>query len=87
MYFKEGTALSTPTYTTHRDPRVCGDDALEFEPERWLGDNRFELEKSFLGFRYGPRGCIGRNVSLLVPMSGYCGVVLLLIALRLRSWS
>jgi len=59
MYFKEGTVLSTPTYTTHRDPRLWGDNALEFEPERWWGDNRFELETSFLGFRMDLGGALG----------------------------
>lgn len=77
-WFREGTVLSTPTYTTHRDPRVWGADALEFRPERWiaaaagtathrgdddnLDDNVVALEKAFLGFSYGPRACIGRNV-------------------------
>lgn len=64
-YFKGGTVLSTPTYTTHRDPRVWGSDSLEFQPERWLGDDAAELEKSFLGFSYGPRACIGRNVAFM----------------------
>ncbi|RDW80885.1 hypothetical protein BP5796_05583 [Coleophoma crateriformis] len=61
-FFEQGTVLSTPTYTTHRDRRVWGDNAAEFVPERWIGDQRFELEKAFLGFSYGPRACIGRNV-------------------------
>ncbi|KAF2653764.1 cytochrome P450 [Lophiostoma macrostomum CBS 122681] len=65
MHFKGGTVLSTPTYTTHRDPRVWGPDALEFHPERWLGDNKNELDKHFLGFSYGPRACIGRNVAFM----------------------
>ena len=55
--------LSTPTYTTHRDPRVWGSNALEFVPEKWEGEKKAELEKAFLGFSYGPRACIGRNVS------------------------
>lgn len=63
-HFEAGTVLSTPTYTTHRDTRVWGPDALEFKPERWLGD-KSELEKAFLGFSYGPRACIGRNVAFM----------------------
>jgi benzoate 4-monooxygenase len=62
-FFKEGTVLSTPTYTTHRDPRVWGSNALEFVPERCEGEKKAELEKAFLGFGYGPRSCIERNVS------------------------
>ncbi|KAJ9354843.1 hypothetical protein DTO027B9_4559 [Paecilomyces variotii] len=64
-FFRGGTVLSTPTYTTHRDMRVWGPDALEFHPERWLGPNRTELENNFLGFSYGPRACIGRNVAFM----------------------
>lgn len=68
-FFEEGTVLSTPTYTTHRDPRVWGDNVLEFKPERWIGGARVELEKHFLGFSYGPRACIGRNVSIEFVLS------------------
>lgn len=64
-FFKEGTVLSTPTYTVHRDPRVWGKDALEFKPERWMEDDTGYLEKNFLGFSYGPRACIGRNVAFM----------------------
>lgn len=63
--FKEGTVLSVPTYTIHRDERIWGPDALEFKPERWIGDARFPLERYFLGFSYGPRTCIGRNVAFM----------------------
>ncbi|KAG0649869.1 Cytochrome P450 53 [Hyphodiscus hymeniophilus] len=64
-FFEAGTVLSTPTYTTHRDARVWGQNALEYEPERWTGNDRNELEKHFLGFSYGPRACIGRNVAFM----------------------
>lgn len=63
--FRAGTVLSTPTYTTHRDPRVWGPDALDFRPERWSAPEKSELEKNFLGFSYGPRACIGRNVAFM----------------------
>nr|KAK5442115.1 hypothetical protein LTR18_005967 [Exophiala xenobiotica] len=64
-FFEAGTVLSTPTYTTHRDTRVWGPDALEFKPERWTRPGSGELEKAFLGFSYGPRACIGRNVAYM----------------------
>ncbi|KAJ5217937.1 cytochrome P450 monooxygenase pc-bph [Penicillium cinerascens] len=64
-FFPEGTILSVPTYTVHRDPRRWGDNALEFEPERWLGGTQAELEKHFLAFSFGPRACIGRNVAFM----------------------
>lgn len=65
-FFEEGTVLSTPTYTVHRDTRVWGPDALEFRPDRWRREGGADLEKAFLGFSYGPRACIGRNVSTLL---------------------
>lgn len=72
-FFASGTVLSTPTYTTHRDTRVWGPDASEFKPERWCRQGSAELEKAFLGFSYGPRACIGRNVgsifSILHPLT------------------
>lgn len=64
-HFKAGTVVSTPTYTTHRDVRVWGPDALDFRPERWLEPSAGDLEKHFLGFSYGPRACIGRNVAFM----------------------
>ncbi|KKY25063.1 putative benzoate 4-monooxygenase [Phaeomoniella chlamydospora] len=70
-WLEEGTVVSTPTYTVHRDERIWGKDALQFRPERWIitddGKLRFhsELEKFFLGFSYGPRACIGRNVAFM----------------------
>ncbi|KIX06218.1 uncharacterized protein Z518_04193 [Rhinocladiella mackenziei CBS 650.93] len=64
-FFEAGTVLSTPTYTAHRDARVWGPDALEFKPERWEREGVAELEKAFLGFSYGPRACIGRNVAYM----------------------
>ena len=54
-FFKNGTVLSTPTYTVHRDERVWGPDALDFRPERWIVGNRAEMEANFLGFSAGPR--------------------------------
>lgn len=62
-HFKAGTVLSISTYTVHRNREIYGDDASEFNPDRWLTENRGEMEKHFMSFSYGPRSCIGRNVS------------------------
>ena len=43
---KEGTVVSVPLYTLHRDKKVWGEDAEEFKVERWLGaDGEKEKEK------------------------------------------
>ncbi|KAH9914221.1 cytochrome P450 [Fomitopsis serialis] len=62
-FFPEGTVLSVPTYTVHRNEDVWGSDADVFRPERWLERDKNELQKAFNPFSFGPRGCIGRNLA------------------------
>ncbi|EPS94357.1 hypothetical protein FOMPIDRAFT_1134482 [Fomitopsis schrenkii] len=64
-YFPEGTILSVPTYTVHRDPEIWGYDADVFRPERWIERDKTELQKAFNPFSFGPRGCIGRNLGMM----------------------
>ncbi|EJC97642.1 cytochrome P450 monooxygenase pc-bph [Fomitiporia mediterranea MF3/22] len=64
-WFPAGTVLSAPTYTIHRDPKVWGEDADVFRPERWLERGQATLLKAFNTFSYGPRACIGRNVATM----------------------
>ncbi|KAI9738411.1 MAG: hypothetical protein M1834_008914 [Cirrosporium novae-zelandiae] len=46
----------------HRDPKVYGDDAEEFKPERMLDENFKKLPKNaWKPFGNGQRGCIGRD--------------------------
>ncbi|KAH9937812.1 fatty acid hydroxylase [Epithele typhae] len=49
------------TFNVHRDPKVWGDDVLEFKPERML-DGKFEAlpPNAWQPFGFGLRGCIGR---------------------------
>lgn len=37
----EGTRVSIPIYSIQRDPKIWGDDANEFRPERWNPDLGF----------------------------------------------
>ena len=56
--FPEGTVLSVPTYSLHRDEGVWGEDADVFRPERWLegeGADVSGLGRGFNPFSYGPR--------------------------------
>ena len=52
---KEGTVVSVPTYSLHRDESVWGPDAHEFNPERWFADNKASLQRAFGAFSLGPR--------------------------------
>ncbi|KAI0302392.1 cytochrome P450 monooxygenase pc-bph [Multifurca ochricompacta] len=64
-FFEEGTTLSVPSYTIHRDREVWGDDALVFRPERWFERDNQAIQKTFNPFSYGPRACVGRNLATL----------------------
>ncbi|KAI0002159.1 cytochrome P450 monooxygenase [Russula compacta] len=64
-FFKEGTVLSVPSYTIHRDREVWGDDVGVYRPERWFERDNDVIQKTFNPFSYGPRACVGRNLAVL----------------------
>lgn len=55
--FPEGTVLSVPTYSLHRNVQSWGEDVNDFMPERWLDGkiDHTEMVKSFNPFSFGPR--------------------------------
>ncbi|KAK2055333.1 cytochrome P450 [Colletotrichum caudatum] len=61
---KEGEQILCLLAKSHLDPKVYGDDAEEFKPERMLDENFDRLMKEFPNcwspFGTGMRGCIGR---------------------------
>ncbi|TFK48996.1 cytochrome P450 monooxygenase pc-bph [Heliocybe sulcata] len=61
--FPEGTVLSVPTYTIHREKAVWGEDVDVFRPERWFEIDQADINKAFNPFSYGPRACVGRNLA------------------------
>ncbi|KAG0691553.1 cytochrome P450 [Suillus ampliporus] len=63
IHFPQGTILSVPSYTIHRDTNVWGEDADAFRPERWFERDNATLQKGFNPFSYGPRACVGRNLA------------------------
>ncbi|KIW31689.1 uncharacterized protein PV07_03294 [Cladophialophora immunda] len=58
------TLVSVPAYTAHRDP-VVFPEPDKFVPERWLVDGAKEIQKYFISFSAGARGCIGRNITYI----------------------
>lgn len=54
-FFPEGTILSVPSYTIHRDPEIWGNDVEAFRPERWFEQDQAGIQKTFNPFSYGPR--------------------------------
>lgn len=63
VHFPQGTVLSVPTYTIHRDTQAWGEDADQFRPERWFERDHTAMQKAFNPFSYGPRACVGRNLA------------------------
>ncbi|KAL3421590.1 cytochrome P450 oxidoreductase [Phlyctema vagabunda] len=63
-YIPGETSVSISAYVVHRDESVFPD-AESFKPERWLGEGAKDLQRAFVSFSTGARGCIGRNISYL----------------------
>ncbi|KAH9908486.1 cytochrome P450 [Xylariomycetidae sp. FL2044] len=66
---KPGQTMVVVNRKLHRDPKVWGEDAEEFKPERMLGENFTNLPKNSLkAFGNGQRACIGRAFALQEAM-------------------
>ncbi|KAI1823683.1 benzoate 4-monooxygenase cytochrome P450 [Xylaria intraflava] len=64
------TNVSIAAYTAHRDPSVFPDPET-FDPSRWLAKGSDSLRNMlgvFIPFSAGIRGCIGRNVTILMQL-------------------
>ena len=58
-----GAAVSMSIRDVHFDETIFPD-ASQFNPERWLGDEKRALEKYLIPFSKGPRSCVGMNLAL-----------------------
>ena len=67
-FFPEGTVLSVPSYTIHRDKEVWGEDADAFRPERWFERDEKAIQKTFNPFSFGPRYVVRG----LIPVGRVC---------------
>ncbi|KAG8099273.1 hypothetical protein GUJ93_ZPchr0013g36596 [Zizania palustris] len=63
----EGTILTIPIATIHRDKEVWGDDADDFKPERFENgvSRAAKHPNALLSFSSGPRACIGQNFAMI----------------------
>src|ERR1044072_7978464 len=61
-----GVEVSIPTVLVHHNPKLWGDDAKEFNPERFSEGlvKATNGRVSYFPFGWGPRICIGQNFSL-----------------------
>ena len=69
----EGGTLCFSPYALGRDPSSWGNDADEFQPERWMADSATGGSPStfcWLPFGAGPRGCLGTRLGLTEVVIG-----------------
>ncbi|KAL9267010.1 Cytochrome P450 72A397-like protein [Drosera capensis] len=59
-----GMTLNLPVIFVHRDPEIWGEDAHEFNPERFSGGSS-RIPGSFFPFGGGSRLCIGKPFAML----------------------
>ena len=72
-----GTQVSSNTYILGHSKEIWGDDAESWKPQRWLEaeNTRKELDSKFVAFSKGPRGCIGREIAMLVTVEAVLSVL------------
>jgi cytochrome P450 len=63
IFVPKGITLEIPVHQIHRDPKLWGADALEFNPNRFIEgvSQACQHPQGFLPFSFGPRYCIGQN--------------------------
>ncbi|TVY56308.1 Cytochrome P450 monooxygenase mpaDE [Lachnellula cervina] len=65
-----GTVVASNSWIVSHDKGLWGSDAGLWKPERWLdvkGDaGKKSLEDKFVVFSKGPRGCIGRDITMMI---------------------
>ncbi|GKZ34633.1 hypothetical protein AbraIFM66950_004947 [Aspergillus brasiliensis] len=88
-----GTTVSANTYVLGRSREIWGDDADQWTPKRWVGDaeHRRQMETKFVAFSKGPRGCIGKDLAMIIMAKAVMGLILQwqirsMGSLRGKSW-
>lgn len=62
----KGACMQISIYSIHRDPRLWGQDAEEWKPDRFDPSKAAEFHPAqFIPFGIGPRNCVGYNLARL----------------------
>ncbi|CAL1371218.1 unnamed protein product [Linum trigynum] len=64
----KGTNMWIDVVAMHHDPKLWGDDAYEFKPERFEADPLYggcKHKMGFMPFGFGGRMCVGRNLTMM----------------------
>lgn len=63
VFIPKGTQVNFSVFVLQRHPKIWGEDANEFIPERWI-DKESKHPWDFLPFNGGPRICLGQQFAL-----------------------
>ena len=67
-YLPAGTIVGINPWILHRDKRIFGEDAEEWQPRRWLTEDAEKIkymDHHLLSFGAGKRTCLGRHIAML----------------------
>ena len=78
-FLPQGTSVGCLQIAMHLNPKVFGDDAAVFRPERWLEASAEQLrvmEVAHMGFGRGRRVCIGQHIAWMEMKKALVAMVL-----------
>lgn len=77
---KKGTIFCVDIVRLHRQKHLWGEDADEFNPDRFLHENFADKKQFYIPFSAGKRNCIGklsRHKQIFIDFSSYQDIVML----------
>jgi hypothetical protein len=68
VHVPEGTEIGANPWVVHRDTKIFGADAAQFNPDRWLESEARskEMDKYIMTWGYGARQCLGKNIAQMI---------------------